>query len=333
MASSVRLGLIGCGQHPYKNLLPGTVAAEETVMVACADVDEVRANETMQTYGFEHPYLDYGTMLAREELDAVIVATPHHLLKEAALASIQAGCNVFIEKPMGVTRAEAKEVQAAADKAGVSAMVGYCLRYAEGRRTMKALLERGVVGDVALVTAGKGSVPLKGWLADPKTGGGQIFFLGVHITDQLLWMLGAEAERVYAEIKWHPETGVDQNSAYTIRFKNDVIADVLVSQNLGDSMDFIEIVGSAGRIRSDWPTNIVQVQSDALPEYKNPTTIVPKRPETLRDKMFADEMADWVASLMEKRDPPIGTDAGINVLEIIDAVFESDRTGKPVTLG
>ncbi len=49
--------------------------------------------------------------------------------------------------------------------------------------------------------------------------------------------------------------------------------------------------------------------------------------------MFADEMADWVASLMEKRDPPIGTDAGINVLEIIDAVFESDRTGKPVTLG
>jgi predicted dehydrogenase len=332
MADKVRIGLIGCGDHSNKYLLPNTVSIEEAQVVACADVDEVRARQTMEDFGIERQYLDYEEMLKKEELDAVIVAPPHHVLKEAALASIQSGRNVFVEKPMGTTKAEAEEVTRAGEQAGVSIMVGYCMRYAQGRLAMKALLDRGVVGDIALVTAGKGARPLTGWLADPKTGGGQLLFLGVHITDQILWMLNAEPARVYSEIKWHPETGADQSSAWTIRFKNDVIAEVLCTQKHGESLDYIEVIGSAGKVRCEWPTNIVRVHSQVLPEYSNPTNIAPMRTEMLIRSMFQDEMADWVSSLVEKRESPIGPQAGINVLEIIDAVLESDRTGQPVNL-
>ena len=330
MTGNLRIGLIGCGGHGLGRLSPALTKVEGVELAACADPDEVAAYRGVEQYGYGRPYLDHHDMLSREELDAVVVATPHHLLKDAAIASIQSGRPVFVEKPMATSLAEGEEVRDAADRAGVPVTVGYCQRFAEGRRTMKSLLERGAVGEVAGVCAGKGSAPLQGWLADPKKGGGQLLYLGVHVTDQVLWMVDSEAERVYAEVSWHPDTGADQNSAFTIRFKNGVIADVLCSQNVAGSMDFIEVIGSAGRVRAEWASNVVYVYSEALVEYRHPTTI---RPNTdLSAQMYEDELKAWVASLVQGTDPPVTVDDGLRVLEIIDAVFTSGRTGEPVTL-
>ena len=139
-------------------------------------------------------------------------------------------------------------------------------------------------------------------------------------------MVGSEPERVQSEISWHPQTGADENTAFTVRFKNDVIANVLCSQGIAAGsqvMDYIEIIGSEGRIRADWPSNVVQVQSRALPEYSHPTTIRPQK--LLTAEMYRDEVRDWADSLSQKREPPITADDGLNVLQIIDAVFESGR--------
>ena len=306
----------------------------EVELVACADVDETAADRAVQEIGFERPYLDYRDMLSRESLDGVVISMPHYLLKEAVIASVQAGCPVLVEKPMAVSKAEGEEIREAARQTGVPVMVGYCLRYAEGRVIMKSLLERGVVGDIVLVNAAKVGGPphpVDSWTSQPDKGGGQLLWVGCHITDQVLWMLGSEAERVYGEIYWRPETGVDQNSAYTIRFKNGVIANVLCSQNVGVVMDYIEVLGSAGRIRSDWPSNVVDVYSEVLPEYRHPTTIRPREPQ--HQEMFQDEMTAWIDSRTNNTEPPISVDDGIKVLEVLDAVVQSGRTGTPVTLG
>ena len=332
MPDRVRAGLIGCGHQARVNLLPGLAGMGQVELVACADVDEVNAHAAMEGYGFDRLYLDYDDMLSREELDAVVVATPHYLLKDAAIAAINKGCHVFVEKPMGVNKAEAIEIRDAARQAGVTATVGYCQRWAEGRLVMKDLIDRGAVGEIAHVSAGKGGPPRTGWLADPKQGGGQLLFLGVHITDQIRWMVGAEATRVYGEVQWHPETGADQNSAYTIRFDNNVLADVVCSQNVAVGFDFLEVLGSDGRIRAEWPSNVVHVESLAIPEFRHPTVIRPHYPERQSAEMFAEEMKAWVGSLTEQRDSPVPADDGVKVMEIIDAVFESARTGAPVDL-
>lgn len=332
MADLLRIGLIGCGHQSRHNLLPGLVGTDQVDLVACADVDEVNAGAVMEEYGFDRLYLDYEEMLSRQELDAVVVATPHLLLKDAALAAINRGSHVFVEKPMGVSKAEAVEIRDAARDAGVTATVGYCQRWAQGRVLMKDLIERGAVGEIAHVSAGKGGPPLTGWLADPKQGGGQLLFLGVHITDQIRWMLDAEATRVYGDIQWHPETGADQNSAYTIRFDNNVLVDVVCSQNVAVGFDFLEVLGSDGRIRAEWRSNVVHVESLAIPEFRHPTVIRPNYPERQSAEMFAEEMKAWVGSLTEQRDSPVPADDGVKVMEIIDAVFESARTGAPVDL-
>ena len=326
----MRIGLIGCGNHGRNYLSKALKAVEEAELVACADLDESAAYGAAQEWGYARAYQDYGDMLSREELDGVVVALPHYRLKDAAIASIQAGRSVFVEKPVCVNRAEAMAVREAAREAGVTVMAGYCVRLAWSRSTMKAMIDKGAVGEIVQVSAGKGTLPLSGWARDPKKGGGPLLWVGVHITDQVLWMVGSEPERVYGEIQWHPETGADQNTAYTVRFKSDVIANVVCSQQVHDSFDFIDVVGTAGRLRSDWPSNILFAHSEVLPEYSEPTTMRPNMPSL--DPMYQREMQGWVTALREGREPPITIDDGIKVLSVVDAVFESARTGSPVLL-
>jgi predicted dehydrogenase len=329
LARNVRIGLIGCGGHGLGVLAPAIEAVEGAELTACTDVDEAVARRAEERLGLSRHHTDYRDMLLVEDLDAVVVALPHHLLRDASLAAIGEGLHVFVEKPMALTRADGEQIRDAARSAGVTVMVGYCQRYDEGRRTMKALIERGAVGDIAVVNAAKGCPPLTGWLADPATGGGELLWLGVHITDQVLWMAGSTPERVTGEIVWHPRTGADQSAVFTIRFESGVLANVLCSQNVAGGLDFIEVLGSAGRIRAEWPSGVVWVYSEAVPEYKHPTTIRPRTPQTAN--MYRDEMRAWGSSMVDSRPPPIDASAGVRVLSIIDAVFESARTGALVS--
>ena len=334
MDDQARIGIVGCGDHQRRALMPQLATVPQANLVACADLNEVAAIAASNQFGFERPYIDYRDMLSGEDLDGVMITTPHHLLKSAAIDAIDAGCNVFIEKPMGVNVQEAIEVREAARKAGVSVMVGYCLRYAEGRRTMKSLIDAGAIGDIVAIDAGKGTSPLEGWRTEADKGGGVLLWLGVHIVDQVLWMAGSEAQRVYGEVHRHSDGGVDQNSVFTIRFANDVTASVICSQNVGGGVgfDYIEVLGTAGRIRSEWPSNIVNVVSEVVPEYRHPTEITPPDSRGFVERMYRDELEAWVKSVSEKTEPPITVDDGVNVLEIISAAVDSGWSGQPVTL-
>ena len=330
ISRKVRIGQIGCGEHGLGVLAAQMPSIEGADLIAAAAVDEVAAGRAVEEYGFERPYLDYHRMLAQEDLDAVVVVTPHHLLKDAALAAIKSGAHVFIEKPMAVNRQEGQEIVDAAKSAGVTLMVGYCQRFAESRRLVKSLIERGAIGDIVSVNASKCCWPLSGWPADPEKGGGRLRYIGVHATDQVLWLVGAEVERVYGEIVWHPATGADRRAAYTVRFKDGVLANVLCTQDADRLIDSVEVIGTAGRISADWPSDVVQVQSSVLEEYRQPTAVRPNG--DLFTAMYRDEMQAWVDTLRDRKEPPITGEDGVRVLEVIDAVYQSGRTFLPVTL-
>ena len=332
-----RLGLIGCGAHALDYLCPPLSKLPDAELVACCDVDEGRTAQAMRSFGFQRPYLDYNTMLAKEDLHGVVIALPHSRLAGAAVAALRAGRNVFIEKPMAASPAEAREMRDAAKKSGASLMVGYCERFAEGRRIMKRLIEQGAIGDIVAVNAAKGSPPLlTGWQSDPTMGGGPIRWVGSHVTDQVLWMVGSEPERVSADITWRPNGGVEQDVSYTIRFKNGVLASFLCSQQVG-AVDFVEVFGTKGRVRAEWPAeyytipgDTVTIQSAVVPAYANPTTILPGAPHPAN--MYAAELKEWLASLKERRQPAVTIEDGIAVVTVLDAVCRSARSGKPVAL-
>ena len=335
MSDRVRIGQIGVGLHG--STIATKLAINDRVdLVACADVDEVAAKRAVDECGFDRMYLDYDRMLVDQELDAVVVITPHHLIRDAAIAAIENGRHVFIEKPMAVDARQGREIVDAARKAGVTVMVGYCQRFAEGRLFIKSIIDRGGIGELVHVNGSKGGPGYSGWLADPEKGGGPLLYVGVHLTDQLLWLTGGEPQRVYSEIAWHPTNGTEQTAAYNIRFEGDVVANMLVTQHTR-LIDFLEITGTAGSVRADWPNHVIQVQSDVIDEYRYPSTVRPEddlgaRIAGLDARMYQEEMDSWVAAVAGGREPPVTGEDGLRVLEIIDAVFESGRSGSPVTL-
>jgi len=185
-----------------------------------------------------------------------------------------------------------------------------------------------------------------GWLADPAHGGGPLLYVGTHVLDQVLWVVGSRAERVFAEVTW-AESGVEAGVDLTIRFENDVVAQVCTSQKMGGRYGWIDIIGSAGRIRTEWESNELYVESRAIEAYRHPTRIEvpmdPYLPPVERGargsmvavkylRMWATELAEFCNSVLEGRAPGVTGEDGIRVLEVTDAVFESARTGGAVEL-
>ena len=322
--------MIGCGLHGRTRLSAALSAMAEVELVSCADVDEVSAARTAAEWGYSSHHADYRRMLDAESLDAVMVSVPHHLLKDASLAVLDAGLHLFVEKPAGVNAEEATAIRDAAAAAGLSAMVGYCMRYNPGRMKMRDMLKRGLVGEPVQVLACKSAFPLTHWNAHLEQGGGQLRWHGVHIVDQVLWMFGGRAVRVYAEIQWHPDTGADTDSAFTILFEGGMTVSVVVSARLARPFDFVEVFGTRGRLRSEWPSEIIDVQSDVVPEYATQSRLSPVLPDY--DEMYRLQMMDWVDSRIEDREPPVGLQAAVDVYRVIDAVYKSARTGVPVAL-
>jgi predicted dehydrogenase len=125
----IRVGMIGCGWHPYLNLLPSFRFAPIDLVATC-DVNLRRAEETARIFGGQRAYADYRELLARErELDAVLIVTNYlpngrPRYPEIAGAALDAGLHVWMEKPPGSSVADVKALQAASARSGRFVQVG-----------------------------------------------------------------------------------------------------------------------------------------------------------------------------------------------------------------
>ena len=346
MTDKMRIGLIGCGsQGRYLSEAAGL--SGEAELVACADPKEEAAQATAELCGYRETYADAHEMLATADMDAVIVATIHDQLQPMALAAVQAGKHVLVEKPMALNAADGQALVDAAKHAGVNLMVGYTLRYAPARIKMKDLLDQGAVGDMAHIIAGQIIGSMGGWLGDKAHGGGPVFYVGTHVIDQVMWVADRPAERVYAEVNWKEQGGVEADAMLTIRFERGLVAHVSTSQRMGGRYGWLDVIGSAGRIRAEWESHQLYVESRQLAPYAHPTLIElpamaghpPYLPSaTARISGFryvrdwGAEIMEFITSIREGRSPAVPGEHGVRVLQICDAVFESARTGTPVDL-
>jgi predicted dehydrogenase len=324
----LRFGLIGCGQQG-RELAAALSHVPGTELAACSDPDPgslsaVGSAADLARFG------DYRAMLEHTRLDAVIVATSHAALADAALAAAQAGCHVFCEKPLATSAAGARPVVEAARRGGRNLMVGYIQRFDPLRQRMKALRDNGSLGELAYVVASKGGrVELSGWHLSRTAGGGQLLWVGSHLVDQLHWLFGRRVERVFAEIQRQDETGVDLTSVATLRFEGGLIAHLDCSQVVFDIYDYIEAVGTDGRVRSEWrPDYGLRIRTRRLPEFETPRTLT-QSPLTIDQGCIA-ELTEFASSIRESRPPCVTGDDALRVLEVLDAIVLSAETSQPV---
>lgn len=333
----LRVGIVGCG-YQGGVLAKAARKTESFVVVACADPDREAAHKLASDSGGVAVYTSVEQLLDSNsnEVDAVFVATPHHLLTPVSLAAIRAGKHVLCEKPIGLIEAEAVQIEKAVAKAGVRFEAGYSFRRLPAWQRVRELLAAGAVGDVIALTGVFSTPPMsKGWTATPETGGGPLLFLGSHLIDQVLWYAGADPVEVFAHVTRRADTKADDTSALQIRFANGATAQCLVSQASSSFFYKLDIYGRAGRISLNTVGFLeyeVVVQSAALTEYAQPTPIRLPLTDDPRMVKHRAQLEAFARAIRERRAPCVTIHAGRKVLKVIDAVFRSGETGKPMQL-
>lgn len=201
MNAPLRVGVIGCGAIAtavHLRVLRRLRGVRVTAMADPAPEARARARRLVPGAAL---LTAPDELLARSDIDAVVVAAPSGLHAPLALATLETGRHLYLEKPIATTVADGARVAEAARNAGVVAAIGFNWRFQPLISRARELLREGVIGDVrAVSTVFCESATVSGWKARRNDGGGVLLDLGSHHFDLICWLLNARVERVEATL-------------------------------------------------------------------------------------------------------------------------------------
>jgi len=196
-------------------------------LVAIADDDAARGMNAVAQFGGDF-YADYRDLLARDDIDAVIICAPNAEHLAMTLAAAAAGKHVLCEKPLATTRAEALEMIAACAERGVILQTAFPMRFSAPCIALRQMVRDGAIGTpLAAMTTNPGRLPAPAWFTDPKLGGGgAVMDHTVHVADLLRWTFAQEITRVYAEIdtRVHPGLPSDDVGMLMLELESGIFA-------------------------------------------------------------------------------------------------------------
>jgi predicted dehydrogenase len=280
---------------------------------------------------------DLERALDRWKPDAVIIANPtaHHL--DVALPAAEAGCHLFIEKPISHSLSRLVELREALRKEGKQAFIGYQFRFHPGLRQVKRLLEDSAIGEVICAHANWGEY-LPGWhpwedyrisySSRHDLGGGVVLTL-CHPFDYLRWLLG-EVVQVSAEVNHSGllEVEVEDVAEVVLRFASGSIAGVHLDYVTRPASHWLQMTGSRGSLRWDNADGAVRWWS-----IKSEAWLTMTAPEGFeRNRMFLDEMRHFREIISGKVEPLCSLEDGVRALEIALAVHQSSESGKRISM-
>jgi predicted dehydrogenase len=144
--AQIRIALIGCGGIALQNHIPGVALSQDAKVVALCDTDSACLERARQQTGIDLVFTAYTDVVNRDDIDAVIVATPNYTHPAIVLAAVAAGKHVLCEKPLALNYADARAMAQAADRAGVRHMTAFTYRFVPAMRYLAHLIQRGDLG-------------------------------------------------------------------------------------------------------------------------------------------------------------------------------------------
>ncbi len=333
----LRVGMIGCGYQGC-NLVNAAKQVAGITVSACADPDLPAAQAVADLAGGAAVYASLADLLEGChdgcEVDALLIATPHHLLYESSLTAIEAGKHLLVEKPCGMDEKELRRIEDAAARYGICYMAGYSLRFIPLWQKVHQLLHEGAVGEICSLTGAFLLSPMDaGWLASPETGGGPLLYIGSHLVDEILWCVGDRAVEVTAHASYRRDTQAEMMAAFQIRFEHGAAAHCLVTQNGAGFDNNLDIYGSAGRLSvrgGGLFDYAAEIESSVLTAYTAPTTLHVRPSGDIRMTMHTAQLAEFAEAVAEARRPAVTMSDARSVLAILDAVRRSAHTGAAV---
>ncbi len=351
--SKLKIGVIGVGGIAESHI--GAYLKNPNVeLYAFCDINEERLKTKGERYGVKHLYTDVNEMVKLEGLDAVSVCTWNCAHAKCTIAALNAGLNVLCEKPMCMNAKEAKDMLDASEKSGKLLMVGFVRRYGNDMDVLQDFIKSDFFGDFyysKAVYLRRNGCP-GGWFADSsRSGGGPLIDLGVHIIDFVRYALGnpkpvsvygatfkklgdrrdLKTPKLYysSDHKTDEICDVEDLATALIRFDNGAVLNVEASFSLNVDNDRgeIELFGEKGGAKINPELKLFSTANG----YMTDVSLKAKTALSF-DGLFQKEIDHYVDCLLGNtvcRSP--GVD-GYEMMRILDAVYESAKTGHEVVL-
>jgi predicted dehydrogenase len=331
--SALRIGIAGCGAAARIHL-DRLLAEDGVVIVGCADPDpeaaQALADRATTLEGSRDAkvpaFADHRELLRQAAPDALAIFSPHRSHYRLAMDALQAGCHVFIEKPLSTNVQEAADIVGLARGRNLKVGVGHQYRLAPSLVAARQRLAAGSIGPVRLVTAVLARPWLttlgqaeSAWRFDPESAGGGILAdVGDHLVDALLWTTGQVAHEIGA-IQSRREPDIDLVTAAAIRLADGTPATLAISGISPGALFVLEYFGELGRLR---------VTDRTLEEERpdSPRRDVPLPPPTRTID------GDFVAALSDLAPLCCPADQALDTVRLLEAIARSAATRQVVRL-
>jgi predicted dehydrogenase len=297
-------------------------------LVHCADVDLSRARDVASFSPGCLAGSDWRELLARADIDAVIVATPQDSHVQIARAAINAGIHVLVEKPAARHVDELLGLPELAAEHDVRVRVGFNLRYHRAFQQARRLVDSGILGPLLFVRARYGHGGRLGlaseWRAQPqRSGGGELIDQGVHLIDLARWFLGEFVEVDGFAHTYFWDMPVDDNAFMVLKTATKQVAFLHVSCTEWKNTFSWELYGRGGKLQVDGLGGSYGVERLSLyrnlPEMGPPETTIWEYP--MADNSRETEMAEFMEDIRGARAPSAGLPDAIAALAVVAKIY------------
>ena len=310
----IRVGVIGTGamgRHHVRILSQ----MEGVELVGISDLNEEVLSRLAKRYSTT-PYLDYTELLVREKPDAVTIAVPTTLHREVAIAAINSGVSVLVEKPIAESVDSANQIIKAAREMGVKLMVGHIERFNPAITALKKVIDVNGIGKIVSMSA-KRVGPHNPRIRDV----GIILDLGVHDIDVMQYLYGERIRRVFASAGrvLHPH---EDYSSLLLKFSNGYSGIIETNWLTPHKVRELTVVGTEGIAYVDYLKSTLRIYDDYwIREAK-----------VEKSEPLLNELRHFVECVESDREPIVTGEDGKHVMEVALAAIESYRTGSVVDI-
>ncbi len=321
----MNFAIVGCGLVGQKRAR----ALGEHRLAACADVAPEAAKRLAETHPGCDPAADPADAIRRPDVDAVLVCTPHHALAELALAAVEAGKHVLLEKPGARRAEELRPLLAAAQRQSRVVQVGFNHRFHPALRKAHDLFTEGAVGELMHIRAryGHGGRPgyEKEWRADKElAGGGELLDQGSHLIDLARWFAGdfADVQGRLSTSFW--DMPVEDNAFMSLRARSGAAAWLHASWTEWKNLFSFEVFGRTGKLQVDGlggsygPEQLTFYRM--LPQMGPPQTSVFNFPG--EDHSWEAEIEDFARRIASGTGSGATLNDAVAVLEVIGQLYQ-----------
>ncbi|OKH77842.1 Gfo/Idh/MocA family protein [Mycolicibacterium sp.] len=325
----MRVALVGPGRIATAHLEAIAAAKSEAQLVAIAGLpqERERTEELALRYGAQRAVHDFDQILSADDIDGIVLTVPNHLHRELAVAILDSGKHVLVEKPLATTVAEVDEIAAAAAASGKTVMVGQCRRFFAGAQEAKQRMPtlNGPVSVVHNLGVYVEDAAVGWWRSAAQAGGLAVGLNGPHVIDTMVWLIGSQPVRVYAQTRrlrdrWEGE----DEAVLLVEFADGSLGTGYLSLNTRIPVNDRLINGPDGSMRLTddrnlWVGEDLVVSEQVVPYISG-------------DSAFEQQFIEFVTAVREQRAPQSGLAEARTVVAVMQAVHDSQSSGVPVEL-